>query len=129
VEVAFDPLPFGGVQVQATLEVDAVFGQLGGDFSLEDAAELLLLPVHDPLDGADGLLGRNVELLLRLFAHPQQVAVVGHADAEKLIEVRAVDGQELDAFEQRQRFVLGFLQYAVVEGEPAYVAKENGVHL
>ena len=46
----------------------------------------------------------------------------GHADHEELVEVRRVDGEELDPLEQRDRLVLGQLQHALVELEPGELA-------
>ena len=52
------------------------------------------------------------------------VVHAGHADHEELVEVRDEDGQELHPLHQRQRLVLGELQYAVVEVEPGELAVE-----
>ena len=95
--------------VQPPLEHDLVLGQLGDDLLFENAAELLLLPVHDPLDGAHRLLRADVEFPLRFLVDPEQVTVVGHPDAEELIQVRRVYGQELQPLKQGQALVLGLL--------------------
>ena len=46
----------------------------------------------------------------------------GHAHHEKLVQVGADNGQELDALQQRIPFVLSLLQYAALEGEQAQLA-------
>ena len=46
----------------------------------------------------------------------------GHADLEKLVEVRGEDGEELDPLQQRLGGVLRLLQHAPVELEPAQLA-------
>ena len=75
-----------------------------------------------------------VEQLLR--AHAALVALGGHAvfdplqdagdaDFDKLIEVAARDGEELDALEKGVGVVLRFLEDASVEAHPAFVATEE----
>ncbi len=51
----------------------------------------------------------------------------GHADHEELVEVRAEDSEELDAFEQRHRRVLRLLEHAAVELEPGQLAVDVGL--
>jgi hypothetical protein len=78
--------------------------------------------VRDPLDGVESLgrahpVGGDVAgLALDLLFDP------GDANLEKLVEVRAEDGQEFDALDQRLGGVLRFFQDAPVEFEPAQLA-------
>jgi hypothetical protein len=51
-----------------------------------------------------------------------QLHDAGDADLEELVEVRARDRQELDAFEQRVRRVLRLLEHAPIEVEPRLLA-------
>jgi hypothetical protein len=44
-----------------------------------------------------------------------------HTDHEELVQVRGVDGEELDALEQRRGVVLGQLEHAFVELEPRHL--------
>jgi hypothetical protein len=46
----------------------------------------------------------------------------GHAHHEELVEVVGVDGEELDALEERRRLVLGQLKHPLVELEPGQLA-------
>ena len=46
----------------------------------------------------------------------------GDANLEKLVEVRAEDGEEFDPLDQRLRWILRFFQDAPVELEPAQLA-------
>ena len=43
----------------------------------------------------------------------------GHPDHEELVQVGREDGEEAHPLEQRDRFVLGQLEHALVESEPA----------
>ena len=43
----------------------------------------------------------------------------GHPDHEELVQVGREDGEEPYAFQERDRFVLGELEHALVEPEPA----------
>ena len=45
----------------------------------------------------------------------------GHPDHEELIQVGREDGQEPHALQQRHRLVLGELEHAFVESEPAFL--------
>ena len=60
--------------------------------------------------GADGDAG--LHLLLQ----------AADADHEELVEVGREDGQELEALQQRHRRVLGLLQHAAIELQPAQLA-------
>ncbi len=51
----------------------------------------------------------------------------GDAHHEELVQVVREDGEEVDAFEERNRFVLGEFEHALVEGEPAELAVEEPV--
>ena len=46
----------------------------------------------------------------------------GDANHEKLIEVRLIDRQKFQAFEQRRRLVECFFQHTIVEREPRQLA-------
>ena len=48
----------------------------------------------------------------------------GHADEEELVQVGTDDGQELDAFQQRQVVGQSLAEHAVVELQPAQLAVE-----
>jgi hypothetical protein len=52
---------------------------------------------------------------------------LGHAHHEELVEVRADDGQELDALEKGDGRILGFAEHAVIELEPRQLAIDEGV--
>ena len=60
-------------------------------------------------------------LAKRLFAHPR------HAHHEKLIEVRAEDGEELQPFHEGVGGVLGLLEDAEIEVEPAQLPVDEAV--
>jgi len=51
--------------------------------------------------------------------HPAQQP--GHPDHEELVQVGREDGEEPHAFQQRNRFVFGELEHALVEPEPAFL--------
>ena len=59
-----------------------------------------------------GVVGLVLDLLLD----------AGDADLEEFIEIGGDDAEKAEAFEQRLAFVLGFLQYAAIEGQPAQLA-------
>ena len=46
----------------------------------------------------------------------------GHADHEELVQVRAEDGEELQSFQKRIRFILRFIQNPVLKREQAEFA-------
>ena len=46
----------------------------------------------------------------------------GHADLEKLIQIRAEDGKELDPLDERLGRILRFLEHATIELKPAQLA-------
>ena len=60
------------------------------------------------------------------FGHARGGLQLQAADAlhEELVDVRAGDGQELDALEQRVAVVLGLGEHAAVEVEPGELAIE-----
>jgi hypothetical protein len=70
----------------------------------------------DRLHGAEPIGAARVDAGVDL------IVMARHAHHEELVEVRAVDRQELDALEQRHAVVLGELQHAVVEVEPRQLA-------
>ena len=115
-EVGFYKFLLFFIQVEAPKHVDFVVFQLGDDLFLKYAAEFLLLFVDDPLNILHDLFGVDVQLLFRLFAYPQQVAVVGHPDPEKFIQVGRINGQEFKALKQWYGRVFSLLQNPVIEG-------------
>ena len=121
-EVLAYPGALPGAQPGLVQQVDAVGVQGGQQLFPERGPELLLLPKHLgqhlaqlPL-GAVGELGPG--FLFQLHQPPQR----GHPHLEKLVEVAAENGQELEPLQQRHGRALGLLQYAGVEAQPAQVA-------
>lgn len=49
------------------------------------------------------------------------------ADAVEFVEVGGVDGEEFEAFDEGDIGAFGFLEDAVIKGEPAQVAVEEGI--
>ncbi len=107
-------------QLFAGEHVDAVRGEGWQEFLLPAG----LLGVDQ---GAGALQDFGEELLGRgmaggfLLLHD-----AGDADLEELVEVRADDGQEADAFEERDGFVFGEFEDSTVETKPAEFAIEHG---
>ena len=109
------------VQVRVIENLDSVFGE-----ATQHLGEDALLA---PLDLRNDVLSL-VNLLLRRAAVDRQLLNAGPdllletADAlhEELVEIGAHDGEELDPFEQRRSFVLGFVQHPAVELEPGEFA-------
>ncbi len=103
------------IQIEAAQQEDVVFAQLRHDLFFQNAAEFLLLPVDDVLNFAHHHFGRGFEFAFGFFAYAQEVALVGHAHAEKFVEVGGVNSQKLDAFKQGHSGVHRFLKHAVIE--------------
>ena len=97
-----------------------------GQFGVDPLAEHPGVP--------DGQLARQLQGVLQHLAgqpdagaldreashHPAHQA--GHPDHEELVQVVREDGQEPHPLEQRDGFVLGELEHALVEPEPALLA-------
>ncbi len=111
-----------GVQLRDVLDADALLGERGREFV---APERILRGhhlVHGALDGVEGIGGRHpIRADIAGFAF-DLLLDAGDANLEKLIEIRADDGEELDPLEQRLRGILRFLEDAAVELEPAQLA-------
>ena len=75
------------------------------------------------------LLNRLQQVLRTLtlwpFGHTDKPAHFRHAHAKKLIEVVGEDTQIADAFNQRDGRILGLLQHARIEGEPAELSRKE----
>jgi hypothetical protein len=75
--------------------------------------------------GAKGFCGgKSIDAALDGIAF-HLLLQAGDADFEKLIEVRADDAEEFQAFQQRILRVHGFVQDALVEFQPAQLAIEE----
>jgi hypothetical protein len=108
-----------------TEQVDALGGEERPDV-LEEAAMLCA----DQL--VDASRHRRHRLRGRLPIEPRPL-IAGmdatlrrcHADHEELVEIRAEDGEELDALAQRHARILSLLEHAPVELEPRQLAADE----
>ena len=104
------------------MNANAVFGQRRHQFVVPERVLRGDQLVHESLDG--------VECFRRAHAIRADIARLafdllldaGDANLEKLVEIRAEDGEEFDPLDQRLRRVLRFFQNAPVELEPAQLA-------
>src|SRR5580765_2905492 len=117
------------VQVVGPQDPDAFGGEQG-----------LNLVEKTPVLGADQLVDARGDRGQRLaraepvrsrggLTHPRLSLEPGDADHEELVQVRAEDGKELDALEQRDRRVLGLLEDPAVELEPGQLPVDVGAGL
>ena len=121
------PRPGGTFRVQLRDVVDA-------DAVLRQERHQLIAPecvlrrdqlMHGALDGVEGVRRRQpVRADIARFAF-DLLLDPGDADFEKLVEIRADDGEEFDPLDQRLRRVLRFFQDAAVELEPAQLAVDE----
>ena len=76
----------------------------------------------DFLDGPAGLVALRLHLFHVALGNARQR---GHPDAEKLIQIIAVNAHEAQPFQQRHGGILCFLQDPVIEIHPAYVPRND----
>ena len=99
------------------------------DERLDEEPVLLLDEVVDPGgDGQHGLARGEPVGSDRAVARGDLALEPGHPDHVVLVQIRAEDGEELDALEERHRLVLGLLEHPAIELEPGQLAvDERGV--
>jgi hypothetical protein len=120
-EQVTEVVPFGRRQFLPAQDLDPALDQLRADALAEGAGvpdgqltrELQGVLQHLPRQLQPGALDREPG------HHPAHQP--GHPDHEELVQVGREDGEEPHAFQQRDRFVLGELEYALVESEPAFL--------
>ena len=119
--------PLGLREVVEGDDVDARLGEGRTDALVEDRGVLHLQHVGGGVDVAEHLPGRGADV--RRHRQPGQDAALQARDAdhEELVEVGGEDRQEVGAFEHRQGVVLGEVEHAAVEGQPAQLAVEEPV--
>ena len=129
VEESFNTRQLLLVKVAVAHELEALGDHRRGD-ALREAAVLpgdkLLGAVGDPAElfqRAGAVRGRVLRgaLAERLLAHPRD------AHHEKLVEVRAEDGEELQPFHEGIGDVLGLLEDAEIEVEPAQLPVDEAL--
>ena len=99
--------------------VDAVRLEVALD-AVEDTAPALDELGHLGHHGVDLLEGRHVGLVVAgLALERREVREPADAHHEELVEVRLEDRDELEALEQRHARVVGLVEHAVVEPQPA----------
>jgi len=95
---------------------------------LEEAPVLLLDERVHTLRHRRQRLGRGQPVGAgALVPLPDALLQVRHPDHEELVEIRAEDGQELDALEERHGHVLSLFQHPAVELEPRQLAVDHPV--
>ena len=96
------------------------------EFRHQDFVEqgILLVDEHcrARADCLELLLCRHAVRLRLIGAGLDELLEAGDTNLEELIEIRARNAQEFDAFEQRDSAVLGLFQYALVELQEGQLA-------
>ena len=116
-----------GVQVLGAQDADPLGGEEGLEL-LEEAAVLHLDQLsHPPRHRLERLGRRQAVRGGGLVAVADLPLEARHPHHEELVEVRAEDGEELDALEERHRFVGGLLEHAGVELEPRQLAIDEAL--
>ena len=117
------------VQLRRPEQSDAFFRQRRADRFVPAAilrGDQFLRALRDPLQLGDraqtvgGIILRGA-VAERLLPQP------GHANHEKLVEVRAENRQELHPLQQRSLLILRLLQHAGVELQPAQLAVDEQI--
>ena len=106
------------------MEADAVFRESGLDFPAPACVLVAHEPSHALGDGIELLCGGEAVRACRHRLRLQQLFEAGHANLEKFIEIRGNDAEELQALEEGMLRILGFLEHATVELQPARLAVE-----
>ena len=130
-EVLVEEAALVRVQVFGPQDPDAFGGEQRLDL-VEEAPVLRADQLVDALrDRGQRFARREPIRSRRRLARSRVPLEPGHADHEELVQVRAEDGEELDALEQRHRGVLGFLEHPAIELEPGQLAVDvrAGRHL
>src|SRR5713226_7349380 len=103
----------------------------GGEERLDLLQEAPVLLVHQLVHAGghrgERLRGGHAIGPRRLVARGDAALEGGHPDHEELVQVRAEDGEELHALEQRHARVLRLLEHAPVEFEPRELPVDEGV--
>ena len=123
--VLLHPGAVRGFEVLVIEEVDLIFCERGEEFVAPAAVLLLDHGAHAAADGAEGFAGG-----LAIHAALHDIALnlllqAGHADLEKLVEVRAGDDEKLHALEQRIRGVERLVEHPLVEFQPTQFAADK----
>ncbi|MET3801824.1 hypothetical protein ABID70_001779 [Clavibacter michiganensis] len=106
-------------------DADAVLLEGRADAVVEGGRVPDLEPVRGLVDGREHLGGGAADVGGDGEARRDAALEAGDADHEELVEVAREDGEEVGALEDRQLRVLGELQHAAVEGQPAQLAVEE----
>ena len=110
------------VQLRDFVDADAVLREQRHQFVTPERVLSRDHLVRGSLDRVEGV-GRRQSIRSDVTRFALDLLLdAGDADLEKLIEIRADDGEELDPLDQRLRRVLRFLEDAAVELEPAQLA-------
>jgi hypothetical protein len=121
-EVAVGAGPLRGVQARIVEDVDAFAAQPGQQLAAQEALGRRIQLDREPADGGQFLARRHARGRRGGDAGQDLPADAGHAHHEELVEIRAEDGQELGALEERVPFVLRLFEHATLELEQAELA-------
>ena len=110
------------IEVAPANETDALGLQFWLDYFAEYGCVPLLKPVSLDADSGEHLLWAQARARGNGKAGCDSTLQASHANHEKLIEIRGKNAQKCNAFEQKQAWVFGHFEHALVECQPAHFA-------